>query len=184
MDYLSAEKKVNELIYSPRINADSNLLVTLHKILIGDKPEKWYCLTCKSKMDAVYYDLKLKYYQSKKDKKMAKAKGNYRFSKEAKKNGVSEIVLIHNGKTETITEENLTDARAERILQNEAFAHNIEAVEPTAGTTSAVSEEPKAGKRGRPAKEEGQMLNVEPEKAEPAKPEEPKIIEGEDKEVK
>lgn len=179
MDYFTAEQKVNELIYSPRRNADSNLLVTLHKILIGDKPEKWYCLTCSGKMDAVYWDLKLKYYQSKKAKEMAKHKGNYRFSKEAKRNGVKEIVLTKDGKTETITEENLTDARAERILENPDYAHNIERIEP-----ENAPEETKASKRGRPAKEEGQMLNVTSTKAEGAKPEEPNVIEGKEPEQK
>src|SRR5436189_1190506 len=178
MDYYKAEQKINEFIYAPRRNADNNLLIDLHKILIGDKPEKWYCLTCKSKMDAVYYDLKLKYYQTKKAKEMAKHKGNYRFSKEAKKNGVTEIVLIRDGKTETITEDNLTDAKAKRILENPDFAHNIEEVEAK-DEAEIAPEEQKAGKRGRPSKaeeqaskEEGKMLNVEPEKHEDIKPEE------------
>jgi len=181
MDAKSAEDKVNELIYSKRKNSDSNLLITLHKILIGDKPDKWYCLTCPSKMDAVYWDLKLKYYQSKKDKEMAKHKGNYRFSKEAKRNGVTEIVILHRGKLETVTEDNLTDSRAEAILENDAFKHNIEAVEPKAEAQAQADEEPvKASRRGRPSKEEGQIFDVKNQSEQP----EGKVIEGSEPEEK
>lgn len=150
MNFKEAEETAKNLVQSPKRPADSMLLIDLHKTLIGDKPKKWYCATCTGKMDAVFWDLRLKYFSNSKSNTMAKSSKStkYQFSTAATKNGVTEIVLINDGRTETIRPETLTDAQAKRILADKNFAHNIEEIGATSTASTTQDAPKKTAKKG------------------------------------
>ncbi|RNI26635.1 hypothetical protein [Rufibacter latericius] len=64
---------------------------------------------------------------------MATTSSKYRISKAAKENGAEIVVLNHNGTSEAINLNSMTDAQAERILKNKQFAHNVEVIKTKEG---------------------------------------------------
>jgi hypothetical protein len=111
MDLKELEEEAVRLVNGSINSASPHRLIALHKALISDKPESWYCSTCPGKLKMTYYDLKLKYYQ--KSKTMS-TKHKYRLP-EGK-------TLRPFGSAVVYTNDNLTDAVAEKLIgQNKAY---------------------------------------------------------------
>lgn len=147
---MSLEEEAIRLVLSgSRKGVAGEKLNQMHKELVADgRPDSWYCNTCTGKLDAVFSALKLKYYHITKTQ-MATSK--YRFTKAAKDNGVEEIVMEHNGRTEVIRADSLTDAQAERVLKNPQFKHNIEPI-PTKAEPAKTGEGAEGETKADPAK--------------------------------
>lgn len=112
---MTLEEEAKQVVQQGINSVPAERLNFLHRELIGGKPANWYCTTCPGKMRMVFYDLKLTFYT--KNNTVMATKTRYSL-----KNTKGSFRPFGSG--EVITAENLTDAKAEKLIkQNPAYAN-------------------------------------------------------------
>lgn len=112
---MTLEEEAKQVVQAGINSTTPARLNFLHQQLIGGYPEKWYCTTCPGKLKAVFLSLKMTFYTK---PNTVMATSNRKYTLKNKKGSFRPF-----GSAEVYTNENLTDAIAEKLIkQNEAYS--------------------------------------------------------------